>query len=112
MNVSAVPPSISTGAFALVGPKLGESKTTAPIAVLSSLYLTASGPPSETPYKPIAPFLTAGNCCPTCTSAWIAASVEATFCRQVIRGGETPSGVTKAYSCVNVLQHTTTTKPA
>src|SRR6266567_37920 len=101
----------NTGAFALIGPKADESATTAPISVLPSLYLSASGPPDETPYKPIGPFLTPDSSCPTWTSARIAASVEATFCRQGIRG-RAPSGVTNASSGVNVQQPTRTTKPA
>src|SRR2546425_7460217 len=111
MNVSAVPPITSQGAFALLGPKAEESTTTAPMSVLPSLYRIASGPPDETPYKPIAPFLTPDSSCPTWTSARIAASVEATFCRQGIRG-RAPSGVTSASSGVNAQQPTRTTKPA
>src|SRR2546423_3471836 len=111
MNVSAVPPITNTGAFALIGPKAEESSTTAPISVVPSLYLIASGPPAETPYKPIAPFLTPDSSCPTWTSARIAASLEATFSTQGI-SGRAPSGVTTAWSGVNVQQPTRTTKPA
>src|SRR5438093_5736762 len=111
MNVSAVPPITNTGAFALLGPKAEESTTTAPMSVLPSLYPIASGPPAETPYKPIGPFLTPGSSCPTWTSARIAALVEATCCRQGIRG-RAPSGVTNASSGVNAQQPTRTTKPA
>src|SRR6266550_2139422 len=111
MNVSAVPPITNTGAFPLIVPKSDESATTAPISLLPSLYPIASGPPAETPYKPIAPFLTPGSSCPTWTSARIAVSADATFCRQGIRG-RAPSGVTTASSGVNVQQPTRTTKPA
>src|SRR5256885_5877868 len=111
MSVSAVLPIANTGAFALIGPKADESETTAPISVLPSLYPIASGPPAETPYKPIGPFLTPDTSCPTWTSARIAASVEATFCRHGIRG-RAPSGVTNASAGVNVQQPTRTTKPA
>src|SRR6267142_16364 len=51
MNVSAVPPITNTGAFALIGPKADESATTAPISVVPSSYLKASGTPAETPWE-------------------------------------------------------------
>src|SRR5881409_282483 len=100
MNVSAVPPITKTGAFALVGPKAEESTTTAPMSVLPSLYPIASGPPAETPYKPIAPFLTPGSSCPTWTSARIAALVEANAStnaaiRALVQVGQELPGVRK-----------------